>query len=174
MDVYPLKEIGASSAPYALSPIPGPKTRNTKPLITKLFGIRVVPDLGILTTWLGGMADRAIVQRSWGQLGGDRFYGPNFHFSEYKKARNYLQAVVIHFGIMMGGLFLTIPLFRKLARKYVYQPGDGPTKEEYKNDRVEYRGIATPDVTAPNPPRAFCRAYYEGSCYQCEPLFDRR
>jgi hypothetical protein len=138
MDVYPLKQIGASSAPYAISPIPGPKTRNTKSWVTSLFGIRVVPDLGILTTSLGGMVDKPIVQRSWGLLGGEKFYGPNFHFSEYMKARSYLMAVVIHFGLALGGLCLIVPLFRKFARRYVYQPGDGPTKEESKNDRYVY------------------------------------
>ena len=174
MDVYPLKTIGATGAPFALSPIPGPDTRYPKSWLTRLSGIRVVPDLGVLTTSIGGMADEPIVQRSWGLLGGDKFYGPNFHISIYMKARNYLHAVTIHFAIAIGGLLLAIPLFRKLARRYVYQPGDGPTKDESRNDRLEYRGIATPDVDTPNPPRAFCRAYYQGSLYKRKPLHRRR
>lgn len=84
------------------------------------------------------------------------------------KARNYLGAIAIHFSLMIGTFLLAIPLFRKLARKCVYQPGEGPTKEQSRNDRVEYRGIGIPDVTTPNPPRAFCRAKYEGSLYACK------
>jgi hypothetical protein len=128
----------------------------------------VVPDLGILTTSLGRVSDTPIVQRSWGLLGGPDFYGPNFHFTEFMKSRNYLTAFMTHVSILVGSLFIAIPFVRTLARKYGYQPGDGPTKEEIKNDRVEYRGIATPDVKTPNPPRAYCRACWEGSMYQCK------
>ncbi|KAG0647549.1 trans-acting enoyl reductase [Hyphodiscus hymeniophilus] len=165
LDVYSFKQLGAANAPYALSPIPGPKTKSPKSLVTKLFGVRVVPDLGILTTSIGASADQPIIQRSWGLLGGNSFYGPNFQFAEYSKARNYLIAVMMHFGLMAGALLLAIPIFRQLARRFVYQPGDGPTKEEYKNDRFEYRGIASPDVQTANPPRAYVRAYFDGSLY---------
>lgn len=82
MESFTLKQIGAATAPYAISPIPGPKTRDTTSLVTKIFGIRAAPDLGILTTSLGAKSDTPIVQRSWGLLGGNKFYGPNFHFHE--------------------------------------------------------------------------------------------
>lgn len=69
---------------------------------------------------------------------------------------------------------LAIPFMRSLGRKMVYQPGDGPTKEQSKNDRVEYRGIGIPDVATPNPPRAYCKAAYEGSLYECKlDIFER-
>jgi hypothetical protein len=50
----------------------------------------------------------------------------------------------------------------------VTAPGDGPTKKQTRNDRFEYRAVATPDVKTPNPPRAYVRAYYEGGLYQCK------
>jgi hypothetical protein len=164
MDVYSLKEIAAANLPYAISPIPGPKTSSGTSLVTKLFGIRSVPDLGILSTSLGGIVDTPIVQRSWGILG----YGPNFHFAEYMKVRNYLIGIAVHWGLLIGSLLLAIPLVRTIARKYVYQPGEGPTKDQVKNDRLEYRGIARPDVQTPNPGRAFCRAFFDGSLYACK------
>jgi hypothetical protein len=141
---------------------------NSRSWITKLLGVRVVPDLGILTTSIGASTDQPIVQRSWGLLGGNSFYGPNFRFAEYSKARNYFLAVVIHFGLVLGALLLAVPFLRKFARRFVYQPGDGPTKEESQKDRVEYRGIAKPDVQTENPPRAFCRAHFNGSLYACK------
>jgi hypothetical protein len=104
-------------------------------------------------------------------LGGADFYGPNFRFAEFMKSRNYLTAVVMHFSILAGTLLVAIPFLRTLARKYVTQPGDGPTKDQIRNDRFEYRGIATPDVKTPNPPRAFCKARYEGSVYECKSSF---
>lgn len=164
LDVYSLKELRAAFTPYALSPIPGPKTVDPTTWVTKLFGARTVPDLGILTTSLAGSSDAQIVQRSWGLLG----YGPKFRFAPYMKARNYLTAVLAHFALATGTLFLVIPLFRKIAKKYVYQPGDGPTKEQTKNDRFEYRGIGTPDVSMASPPRAYCRLQFEGSLYACK------
>jgi hypothetical protein len=171
LDTFSLKQLEAAGAPYAISPIPGPKTSNPTSLITKLFGVRVVPDLGTLTTWLGGVSDVPIVQRSWGLLGGADFYGPNFHFGEFIKSRNYLAAVISHFTLILGSLLIAIPFVRNLARKFVFQPGDGPTKEQSKNYRMEYRGIGIPDVKTPNPPRAFVRAHYEGSLYECKCSF---
>lgn len=168
MDVYSFKQLGAANAPYALSPVPGPKIVSPKSWVSKLFGVRVVPDLGILTTSIGASADQSIIQRSWGLLGGNSFYGPNFQFSEYSKARNYFMAVVVHIGLVVGTLFLAVPFIRKVVRRFVYQPGDGPTKEESQKDRIEYRGIAKPDVQTANPPRAFCRAYFNGSLYACK------
>jgi hypothetical protein len=84
------------------------------------------------------------------------------------KAQNHLTAVMTHFALVLASIMLTVPFMRSLGRKMVYQPGDGPTKEQSKNDRVEYRGIGTPDVTTPNPPRAYCKAAYEGSLYECK------
>ena len=168
LNVYSLKQLREASTPYALSPIPGPKAVIPKSWITRLFGVRVVPDLGILTTSIGATANVPIVQRSWGLLGGNNVYGPNFQVGEYSKARNYLTAVGVHFALILGTLCLTVPIFRKFARRFVYQPGDGPTKAASQNDRVDYRGIANPDVQAPNPPKAFCRAHFHGSIYGCK------
>ena len=167
-DIFTLQQFKESNAPYALSPIPGPKTRDPTPWINKIFGFRSVPDLGILTTHIGGMADVPIVHRSWGLLGGASFYGPNFRFSEYMKARNYLGAIAFHFAVSIVSVLIAIPLVRKLARRFVPAPGDGPTKEQTRNDRFEYRAVATPDVKTPNPPRAYVRAYYGGDVYQCK------
>ena len=167
-DIFTLKQFKESHAPYALSPIPGPKTRDPTPWINKIFGFRSVPDLGILTTHIGGMIDVPIVHRSWGLLGGASFYGPNFRFSEYMKARNYLGAIAFHFAVSIVSVLIAIPLVRKLARRFVTAPGDGPTKEQTRNNRFEYRAVATPDVKTSNPPRAYVRAYYEGGLYQCK------
>ncbi|RDW59510.1 hypothetical protein BP6252_12597 [Coleophoma cylindrospora] len=163
LDVFSIKQLIAAHAPYAISPVPGPKPRVKPSLIQKILGIRVVPDLGILTTSIGAKVDIPLVQRSWGLQGN---YGPNFQVSEMMKARNYLSAILVHLAVTVGTLFLAVPFFRKFARGRVYQPGDGPTKDETNNDRVEYRGIAKPDVETPNAPRAYCKATYEGSPYQ--------
>jgi hypothetical protein len=168
LDIYKIEQLKKAFTPYALSPIPGPKTSNPNSWFTKLFGIRVVPDLGILTTSLAGSTDSPVIQRSWGLLGGNDFYGPNFQFSEYMKARNHLGGIFWHFALAFGMLCLSIPVFRTVARRYVYQPGDGPKIGDTRSDVVEYRGITAPDIDSPSPPRAFCRARFSGSLYACK------
>ncbi len=168
MDVYGIKKLRAAHAPYSISPIPAPKPRGSSSWVSKVIGVKTVPDLGILTTSLGGVANVPIVHRSWGLLGGPKLYGPNFRFGEYMKARNYLTAILFHFTLSALTLLLAFPFVRTVAKRYVYQPGEGPTRDECKNDRVEYRGIGYPDIDTPNPPRAFVRTYYEGSVYRCK------
>lgn len=132
-------------------------------------GVRSEPKLGgLLTTSIAASADAPIVQRSWGLLGGNQFYGPNFYFSGFMKTGNYLSGVLLHFGLILGSILLAIRPVRSLVKKYVYQPGDGPTKEEVRKDRVEYRAIGTPDYVTHS--RAFCKASFEGSMYTCEYL----
>ena len=168
MDQFTFKQLEAAHAPYAISPIPGPKTPNPNSLLTKLLGVRTVPDLGILTTSFGRVADTPIVQRSWGLLGGDAFYGPNFHFTEFMRSSNYFSAVMAHFSLILGSVLIAIPFVRTLAKKFVFKPGEGPSSEDSANDRIEYRGIGVPDTETPTKVRAYCRAKYEGSVYECE------
>lgn len=165
LDVFSIKEIAASHADYAISPIPGPKTRGYSSIWTKIFGIRVVPHLGIQTTSLGGAMDKPLVQRTWGLLGGDKCYGPNFSFTEYMKAKSYIAGAVVHFALAFGSLCLAFPFVRNIIRSRVFQPGDGESREDGKKNRLEYRGIASPDVKDPKAPSAFCKASYEGAIY---------
>jgi len=164
LDVYNLQQIRSAFSPFAISPKPGPKAPG-KSLMTRALGICEVRDLGILTSSIGGMADAPIVQRSWGLLD----YGPNFHFSEYAKARNYLTGIAFHFGLLLGSLLLSISPLRQVMRRFVTQPGGGATKEEAKKDRLDYRAIGTPDRASK--PRAFCRAYYMGGFYELTGIF---
>ena len=163
MENFSLKEIKESLTPYAISPVPDPKLPNTVPWATKLLGIRSVKDLGVLTTLLSATSDTAIVHRSWGLLG----YGPKFQYHEYLKTRNYLTGILVHFGVILGSLILVVPFLRHMIKKFVYQPGDGPTDEESKNDGFEFRGIGTPDVPGEAPARAFCKFSCKGSVYKC-------
>jgi len=172
-DTFTLKEIADAFQPYALSPVPNPKAASHKlPLKTRLTGLRTVPDLGMLTTFLAADTDRAIIGRTWGllsQAGGDDAYGPNFHFSEHMRTRNWLSGVAIHLGIGLSGFLLAVlPPLRWVVRRLVYKQGDGPDKEQSKKDEIEFRGVAAPDTDRPVGKQAFCRATYFGSMYACK------
>jgi hypothetical protein len=169
MDHHTLPEIMASAAPFALSPIPGPKSRSSASLLTKIFGVRFYPPLGLLTTALQAGADMPIVQRTWGLLGGSKLYGPNFYYEQYMRTNGYLRGIALHFAINLGMILLAIPPVRWLLKKLIIAPGDGPTEEESRHYRGEYRAIATADVATPGPkPMAYCRAYFEGGMYHCK------
>jgi hypothetical protein len=162
-----LKELGDANNPFAMSPLPGPVHKDSVPWTTKVFGCRYIRDLGLQTTYIfASAADRPVVNRSWGLLGGSNNYGPNFEFNEYKKTQNYLSGTLGHLGLILGALFVSIPFVRKFIRGFIIQPGDGPTKEEAKMDFVEYKGIAKQDVADQKSPRAFARATFSGSAYE--------
>lgn len=174
-DMFSLKEITTAHSPFALSPVPNPKaTTQTSPLSQKLTGLRIVPNLGVLTTFLAGDSDRAIVQRTWGLFSQipsrkDEFYGPNFAFSEHLKARNWLSGVLVHWGLMAAQiLFVTLPPLRWLVKKFVYQAGQGPEVEQAKKDEIEYRAVGAPDGGKDTGKAAFCHAWWRGSMYSCE------
>ena len=164
-----MKELQAAFKPYGLSPIPGPNIAEPpRSLKTKALGLCTDPDLGPLTTSMANATDRPVVQRSWGLYGGNAFYGPNFSFREYMRPPSLTKGILYHFGILLGVFCLKIPLVRMILKKVVYKPGEGPTEEDYANDRVEYRGVGKPDLAVPCNERAFCKVSFEGSLYHGE------
>lgn len=128
-DTYSLAEMAKAQGPWALCPVPPPKQTASRPLMEKLTGIRDVSDLGTLTDSIQGPADIPIVGRSWGLHDQGRLYGPNFRVNAYMKARNYLTSFAFHLALVAGFTALILPPVRWLLKNFVYQPGDGPTKE---------------------------------------------
>ncbi|KAL4728548.1 hypothetical protein ACLX1H_005299 [Fusarium chlamydosporum] len=151
-DVFTLNEIKEASSPYAQSPIPHKEPKRPKStLLEMIFGVRSVPNLGLLTTSIAGTTDVAVVERTWGLLSEtpsrkEEFYGPNFVWQERMKARNWLHGIFLHWLLIVGGILLVsaAPL-REFLKKRVTQPGQGATSEDTAKDSVEYRGIAHPD-----------------------------
>lgn len=163
-DVWTPAQQAAAQAPFALSPIPGPRRRPT--LLGALFGVRVVRDLGVLATSMGGHTDEPIVQRTWGLLKGA--YGPNFQFREMGRSRNWLMAALMHWALALGLFMLRFGFFRNWVKTKVPQPGSGPSKEAMKHDAFEYRGIGVPEGSQGKGPRAFCKVKYNGPMYVCK------
>ncbi|KAI1101976.1 hypothetical protein F4804DRAFT_343566 [Jackrogersella minutella] len=173
-DVFPWKEVAKSHKPYALSPIPNSKLPPKPSLISKLTGLRSIPSLGLVSTSVTAGTNTAVVQRSWGLFKQDsslqkHFHGPNFTFREYMKAQGYLKGMAMHYGLVFGGLVLILcPPFRRMMRKYVSQPGDGPTKEDQAKEYIQLRGVATPDTSAEIRKQAVCKAEHSGGMYYCQ------
>ena len=109
--------------------------------------------------------------RTWGltkqepELNG-QFYGPNFTYREFKKARNFLNGMVFHYTLTVVGMLMTFcSPFRSLLRRFVPKPGNGPTREKSANEYVEFRGIATADLEKGPRKQALSRAWHTGSMY---------
>lgn len=112
MDHYGLKQIQKSSGSWATSPIPGPKTQNSPSWVSKIIGIRSVTGLGTLTTSISAPPNIAVVQRSWGLIGGGKLYGSNFRYEEYMRVRNSVVGIALHFALALAGLALIFPPVR--------------------------------------------------------------
>lgn len=157
--------------PWAFSPIPGPKSQKSASLLSRIFGVRSVPDLGLLSTAIASNADEAIVQRSWGLLDGGKLYGPNFTFSEYRRVQNWASGAAAHFLITFSSLILAFPPLLWLLNKVVIAPGQGPSRESREKESLEFRAIATADQDVPEPKRAFARFRWDGGIYDLTGVF---
>ncbi|RGP77745.1 hypothetical protein FLONG3_4134 [Fusarium longipes] len=171
-DVFTLNEIKEASSPYAQSPKPHQHpTRPKSSILEMIFGVRSVPNLGLLTTSIAGSTDIAVVERTWGLLSEtpsrkEEFYGPNFVWQERMKARNWLHGIFIHWLLIVGGaLLVSITPLREFLKKRVVQPGQGASSEDTAKDSVEYRGIAYPDSEKQVGKAAFSRMWHHGGMY---------
>ncbi|KAA8908864.1 Saccharopine dehydrogenase-domain-containing protein [Sphaerosporella brunnea] len=146
-----LQEIHESSAFDALSPVKGPEQPFRKPIIKD-------EDLGMLTSWVNNTGDRSIVFRSWGLIDGGEYYGENFTWKEYLRCSNYVMAIIWFCLMKMAILIPLIGPLRWLARKYFHPgQGEGPSEEDRRNHRVEWRGVAIADEDSETPRKAFVR-----------------
>jgi hypothetical protein len=149
--------------PYALSPIASPKNKPSESLLTKLLGYRHIPDLGILTDSPQSGSDIGIVYRSWALFSNGSWYGPNFTFNEWLRVPSALMGSIFHYIMAFGMVGLYFAPFRWLLKKFVYQPGQGPTKEEFANNIMRYKCIATSDSAEKK--RAVSSFEYTGGGY---------
>ncbi|KAF2861405.1 hypothetical protein K470DRAFT_257072 [Piedraia hortae CBS 480.64] len=163
-DSYSLAQLAKSMNPWSLCPVQPSTGHYPKPLKEKITGVREVADLGMLTDSIQGPSDIPIVHRSWGLYGGGKLYGPQFHVTAYQKTRNMLQGIAIHLAMTFGFLALMLPPVRCLLKKFVYEPGQGPTKEQAKHEYAEWRCIGYPDEIGS--PRVWGRMRFDGSMYK--------
>ncbi|KZL84192.1 saccharopine dehydrogenase [Colletotrichum incanum] len=126
------KAIAAAGHPSLLTPMPYTNTLET------IRGIHTHPVLGLLTlsSRLGDQA-RALVNRSWGLLGGPQgSWGPNFQYNEYERAHSYLGAVV---NLIRCYVILTMfswvqyPWFKNFLMRSAPDLGTGPSEEQIKS-----------------------------------------
>lgn len=169
MDHFSIRQIIASGAPYALSPLPAPKPKVNTPLLTRILGVCRILGLGVLAVSPQAAADRPIVHRSWGLLGGAKLYGPNFVFEQYVPTRNYVTGLFTRAAVAALTLLALLRPVRWLAKRLVIQPGQGASMEDCKTDHAYYKAIAYADTEGEGKgKKAWCEAKWNGGMYECE------
>lgn len=170
IETYPLSHLAKSMAPKALCPIAPPKGKpSTNSFLSKLLGYRSVPDLGVLTSSLQAGSDIGIVYRSWGLFDSGNFYGSNFTFSEFMRARNPFTAAAFTYFLNFAMIALYLAPFRWLLRKIAPVQGTGPSKEDTAKSVLTYKTVAT--VDEPQKRRVFSSLHYPGALYYVTGIF---
>lgn len=162
-DKYSTSELLETVKPWCLCPVSPPESNHKKSSMERLTGVRTVSDLGTLTDSIQGLADVPIIHRSWGLYNEGKSYGPNFYFSAYNRTRNSLTGFGAHIALNAMLVALALPPVRWIMSKFVYAPGEGPSKEQVKNEYVEWRTIANADGA--DSKRAYGRMRWDGSMY---------
>lgn len=132
-------------------------------ILQKLLGVRSISDLGAVTTAPNGLADMTIVHRSSSLM--HEFYGKRFFFHQFLYVRNTFIGALVHVAFVFALGLLMLPPVRWVLRKFIFAPGQGPTLQVSRNDRLEYHAVATADQDVPSPRRVFGTITFEGSMY---------
>lgn len=127
-DTYSSSQFAKASDPWSLCPADPTRPAASRPLLEKLTGVRYVNGLGTLTDSLQGPADLPIIHKSR-LLYGESLYGKNFFATAYMTARNAFTGFAFHLALAIGMAILALKPFRLLLKNFVYQPGEGPSKE---------------------------------------------
>lgn len=167
-DGYSIAEIRASLDPFVLSPSPPPNRPSRRGLLSQLFGPFSFPALGPLTTSITASANAPIIHRSSGLM--PQLYGTNFRFEEYLHVSNYAWGLIIHLGSVFASILVCLGQVRAFIKKFVYQPGHGPTVEANAKDVLEYRAVAVADQPGPEK-KAIATFRYEGGLYYLTGVF---
>ena len=163
LDSFPISEIMSSMKPYSLASR-RPATLPPSPsLLTRLFGVRKIPELGTLTSAVAGTSNTLIVQRTWALMDNGDFYGQNFSYQELMRVSSAIKGVVVHLAINIMPIFLLISPLMWLVKKLIPAPGQGPSLESTKKNFVEMRALGVSDSSPER--KALAKLRFEGSIY---------
>ena len=99
-----------------------------------------------------------------------QLYGNNFRYEEYLHVSNYAWGVAIHLGFAFASVILALSPVRNFIRRFIYQPGQGPTVEDNAKDILECRAVAIADQLEPER-KAMAIFRYEGGLYYLTGVF---
>jgi len=173
-DHYSAKELKESANPFCLSPVAQRDHRHTKnPAPTtyrktvgqRITGVWKYPLLGTLTTSITAGPNQAIVHRSAGKF--PYYYGFNFNYAEYMAVNSEATGLLVSLALMFLTVLLAFPPTRAIIKGFMkYKPGEGPSVESTKDNRVEIRAVAVAEQLSRVPRKAFVNFVFEGGMYE--------
>jgi hypothetical protein len=175
--MYSIFQIQAASKPFISSPAPHKPPHRPS---TTLTGVYHDPILGTMATCPTGGVDASVVERTWGLFHSSlpgregEFYGENFRWQELSRVNGWIHGVGKNLGLAVGSALVALcPPLRFLLKRILVQPGEGPTREAIKKERVEFQGVAKADGEEHKGKKAFVRATWHGGMYdgESEPFF---
>jgi short subunit dehydrogenase-like uncharacterized protein len=149
--------------PWSLTSTPNRPTSNSAPLLTRAFGYRSFPGLGIVTTSFLAICNESIAHRSASLL--PETYGPKFNLHEFLPAPNFFAAAFVHILTKLGILLLALPPVRWILNTLIPAAGTGPDLATAHVERQHFQAIGTPENPEGKPVKA--QFLYEGSLYYC-------
>lgn len=173
-DHYSAQELKEAANPFVLSPVAQRDHRHTKvpapttyrkTLGENITGVWKYPLLGTLTKSITAGPNEAIVHRSAGKY--PYYYGFNFNYAEYMAVDSAVAGILIAFVLRLLILVLAFPPMRAIAKNFMkFQPGQGPTPEQTKDNRFELRAVGVAEQLSKVPRKAFVTFVYEGGMYE--------
>lgn len=133
------------------------------PLLSRIFGYRNIPGIGMGTTSFLAICNESIAHHSSSLL--PEMYGPDFNLHEYLPTTSVFEAVFTHFLTRFGILLICFPPVLWLAKYLIPESGTGPALATAGTERQEFRAIGSPSDTKGESVSA--RYIYEGSLYYC-------
>ncbi|KAJ9664659.1 hypothetical protein H2198_000005 [Neophaeococcomyces mojaviensis] len=173
-DHYGTQQLKEISNPFCLSPLAQRDHRHTKfpapttyrkTLGERISGVWQYPLLGHLTTSITAGPNQAIVHRSSGRY--PYYYGFNFNYAEYMAVDSPVVGMLISWLLTLLTIALAIPPIRAIVKGFMkYKPGEGPSVESTKDNRVEIRAVAVAEQLSKTPRKAFVNFVFEGGVYE--------
>jgi short subunit dehydrogenase-like uncharacterized protein len=140
--------------------------RTTTSCLTRIFGYRHVPGLGMLTTSFVSPGNESVVLRSAAL--DPSLYGPNFNYSEYLPASNIFAAILIHILTNIFNALLAFPLFRRILERLAPEPGSGPDLVKAgEEESAEFKAMG---ISEDGKVKVGSRWWWKGSGYEVSAL----
>lgn len=137
LEVFSLRQVSAAHAPWSISTRKGSSRQGNVPHVTWDRDLKTYAG-----SWVGDNIDRSVAARSWSLLN----YGSNWTTYGYLGFTSWYKAYMYIVLLYTGSLILGLLPARYLLKKFVTQPGSGPSQHEMDGGCVELKCVGESDT----------------------------
>ena len=132
-------------------------------MLSRMFGYRNIPGLGICSTSFLAICNESVAHRSATLL--PEAYGPAFHLHEFLPVPNIFSALLVHLFTRLGLFLLAIPPLRALLKMLIPPGSSGPDISKANIERQTFCALGNPASKEGKKVLALFR--WNGSLYYC-------